>query len=345
MSSTQPASPINDNNRLGLDYRAEAERLPWRGGIWDVHTHIADPAAAERYFEAASLYGVERVWTMTQLEQVDAIRDAFGDRIAFIAVPNYEAKDEPDTFTTDWLRRIEGFAKKGCKVCKFWAAPRGVDFAPGLALDSPVRREGMRLARDAGMMFMTHVADPDTWFATRYQDSAKYGTKAEHHAVFERMLDEFGDVTWIAAHMAGNPEDLDHLQGLLDRHANLYLDTSATKWMVRELSKHPGEFLAFCKRNPGRVLFGSDVVASPNDPDERWFDLYASRYWALRTLYETGYDGPSPIVDPDIAMVDPTQAEDSTARLCGAGFDEGTLRWVYRDAAKRVLVDGGSPVS
>ncbi len=326
--------PANPANRLGLLYGYEATRLPWPGPIWDVHTHLGGVAATRGYFEAAQRFGIERVWTMTKLENVDEIQAEFGDRVRFIAVPNYEAFDQPDTFTTDWLKRIEGFAAKGCRVCKFWAAPRGVDFHPALKLDSPIRRQGMDLARSLGMTFMTHVGDPDTWFATKYQDTHRYGTKAQHHEVFERLLDEYDDVKWIAAHMGGDPEHLDHLQDLLDRHVNLYLDTSATKWMVRELSKHPGEFRKFCRRNPGRVLFGSDIVTTPTDSG---FDLVASRYWALRTLFETDYEGPSPIVDPDLYMVDPAIAPDATASMKSAKIDPQTLASVYHDAAAALL--------
>ena len=184
------------------------------------------------------------------------------------------------------------------------------------------------------MTFMTHIADPDTWFATHYADAAKYGTKPQQYEPFERMLDAYHDVTWIAAHMGGHPEDLEHLQKLLDDHGNLVLDTSATKWMIRELSKHPDEFRDFVRRNPGRVLFGSDIVATEENRD---FDLYASRYWALRTLLETDYDGKSPIVDPDLHLVDPAAPEDSTAHLRGAMFDDDLLRQVYIDTPKQVL--------
>ncbi len=334
--TTMDAPTISDANRLGLSYREEAGRLPFHGPIWDVHTHIHGVEAAKLFIEAADVFHVEHIWSMNRLEDVDPMRDVYGDRFQFIAVPDYRAaKENPDTFTTDWLRRIEGFAAKGAKVCKFWAAPRGRDLhESALLLDSPIRRQGMDLARQAGMIFMTHVADPDTWFATHYKDASRYGEKMSHYEPFERLLEEYHDVPWIAAHMAGHPEDLDHLQGLLDRHPNLYLDTSATKWMVRELSKRPVELRAFCERNRGRILFGSDIVANAQ---EVTFDLLASRYWALRTLFETCYDGPSPIVDPDLSMVDPSLPRESTARLRGAKLDDATLKSVYHGAARELL--------
>lgn len=335
VAQTAGTRPLNPANRLGLDYRREAGLLPWRGPIWDVHTHINSVEAARLFFEVARLYGVERVWSMTPLEQLDAIAAEFGDRIAFIAVPNYTARDKAKAYGPDWLNRIERFAEKGVKICKFWAAPRGRDFFPeGAALDAPIRLEGMRLAHRLGMMFMTHVGDPDTWFATHYQDAGKYGTKLEQYEPLERLLDEFGGVPWLAAHMGGWPERLDFLQGLLDRHPNLHLDTSATKWMVRELSKQPDEYADFCRRNAGRVLFGSDIVATTENRD---FDLYASRYWALRTLMETDYDGPSPIVDPDLPLIDPALPDHATARLRGAHLDDQTLSWLYHESARRLL--------
>lgn len=343
-------------NRLDLDYRKEAQRLPYRGPIVDVHTHLGGVEPTRRWFEAADLYGVQRVWSMTQLEEVDAMREAFGDRVRFIAVPNYPMKDEPGTFTTDWLRRLEAFAEKGVRIAKFWAAPRGLDFGEGLDwIDSESRRESMDLARSLGMAFMTHIADPDTWFATKYADAARYGTKASHHEALRRALDRYGDVTWIAAHLAGSPEDLDAVQRLLDEHANLHLDCSATKWMVRELSRHPDQFSDFIRHNRGRVMFGSDSVASlenmrdtaeatrpandgrPGVGGGGGFDLYASRFWALRTLIETRYDGPSPIVDPDLPMIDPTTPADATTHLAGAGLNGEDLAWLYHRTAEAVL--------
>jgi len=328
--------PKSDANRLGLAYRAEAQQLPCRGPIWDVHSHINDIESARVYFQVARLFGIEKTWSMTQLEHVDDIRDEFGDRIEFIAVPNYTARHKPDTFTTDFLRRIEAFREKGVTMVKFWAAPRGRDFSEHLALDTPLRREAMNLARSLGMKFMTHVSDPDTWFASHYKDHRRYGTKWQQFEPLERLLDDFGDVTWIAAHLAGHPEDLEHLQRLLDRHTNLYLDTSATKWMIRELSKHPRDYLQFCRANPGRILFGSDIVTSRTNLS---FDLYASRYWALRTFYETDYDGPGPIVDPDLSLLDPSLPRETTATLRGALFDPATLASVYHHAARRLLGD------
>lgn len=342
----------SDANRLGIDYAAEAERFGYTGPIIDIHTHVSSPEAAAVFLDAAKRFGVVQSWTMTGIEKARAVRGFAGDAIQFIAVPDYTKRDEPGTFTTQWLADIEAFRTElDAQIIKFWAAPRGIDFAPGddapLRLDSPIRLQGMKLAYDLGYrVFMTHVGDPDTWFATTYADADKYGTHRDQYIPLERLMDQYHDVTWIGAHMSGYPEDLDFVQGLLDRHPNYVVDTSACKWMVRELSQRPQRFAEFCRANPGRVLFGTDIVANAEnvtpgpDADEHTpdgFDLYASRFWALRTLIEGDYAGPSPIVDPDLHLVDPSVDPKAAPELRGSGMSGDVLRDIYHDAAAKVL--------
>ena len=153
-----------------------------------------------------------------------------------------------------------------------------------------------------------------------------------------------------------NAEDLGFLSGLLDRHPKLILDTSATKWMIRELSKHDtDELVSFLDRYSGRILFGSDIVTSDDHlttdesetpgfgdqlagSDHEAFELYASRYWALRTMYETDYRGESNIADPDLMMVDPNSNNEMSApELKGHGLNAARLKMLYRDAVVGTL--------
>jgi hypothetical protein len=348
-------------NRLGLDYAAEAARLPAPPSpMIDVHTHINGAEAARIYRRAAELYGVRLTYSMTALEELESIREVMGEGIRFIAVPNFRDRDNMrHHMGRGYLERIERYHALGARIVKFWTAPRSIDYAMEMGdptymrLDAPHRIEAMRLASDLGMYFMTHVADPDTWFATRYADASVYGTKRGQYEPLEMLLEQFSQ-PWIAAHMGGWPEDLEFLTGLLDRHENLFLDTSATKWMVRELSKHSREdLLAFLRRFKGRVLFGTDIVTSDDhlqpaeDENEMTakasspaeaFDLYASRFWAMRTLWQTDYAGPSPIADPDLAMVEPDRfAEMDAPTLRGHALPEDLLRSLMHDAADELL--------
>jgi len=336
-------------NRLNLNYTTEAGQFkPLNFSIIDSHSHINGVEAASVYKQIAELYGIKLTYSMTQLEELDSVKEVIGDAIRFIAVPNYFGKDRLFEHGDGFSKRIKEFYKKGSRIVKFFAAPRALDYGievgiPDLLrLDSSQRLEQMQLAADLGMIFMVHIADPDTWFATKYADASRYGTKEEQYEPLRKLLIKFKH-PWIAAHMGGSPEDLNFLSELLSEHPNLYLDTSATKWMVRELSKHSRQsLLEFFSRWKGRLLFGSDIVtenAHIADHSYDWaFDQYASRYYALRTLFETRYEGESPIADPDLAMLEPEKFSELDAPLLrGMDLPEDVLRSIYFEAAFDLL--------
>lgn len=350
------------SNVLGLDYRREAAALgPPPVPIIDFHAHINGRQAGPIYRRVAELFGVQRVYTMIRLEDAPLVRETLGDFVRFIAFTNFRSSDRGHAFRQGYLDDIRVFHRDfGARILKFWNAPRLREFFPGesgadlVELDSPWRVKQAELGAELGMKYMVHVADPDTWFRTKYSDARVYGKKLEHYRGFEVMLRRFPG-PWIAAHMGGSPESLPFLDGLLTRHNNLYLDTSATKWVVRELSAQPrDEVLAFFTKWRGRIIFGSDIVATDEhvlpretkqgdkahpmadlaDSPGSAAELYASRYFALRTMFETGYAGNSPIADPDLMMVDPSRHGPMSAPLLrGMKFSADLLRDLYRNAA------------
>jgi hypothetical protein len=67
---------------------------------------------------------------------------------------------------------------------------------------------------------------------------------------------------------------------------------------------------------------------------EEAYDLYASRYWALRTLLESEYEGESPIADPDLYMLDSqTYTPLDAPPLRGCKLDQDSLNHLYRMTA------------
>lgn len=351
-------------NRYGVDYRVEAARFgPPVRPIIDVHTHINGERAAAIYRDVMDRFGVAHTYSQTQMTQAAAVRRVLGDRITFIAIPDYLAEDKRRAFREGLLENLVVWREEyGAGMMKIWNAPRWRDLARQfnagddlIDLDSPWRRKAADRAVELGMMLMAHIADPDTWFATKYADAAKYLTKAQHYEALERMLTLY-PVPWMIAHMGGWPEDLHFLTGLLERHPGVVLDTSATKWMVRELSKHAqDDLVGFLRRFRGRILFGSDIVTMDGhltpqkSPGQRFgedlssspedaFDLYASRYWALRTMWETDYDGESNIADPDLAMVDPANHGPMSApRLVGRALPPDLLTSLYGGACEATV--------
>jgi hypothetical protein len=181
----------------------------------------------------------------------------------------------------------------------------------------------------------------------------QYGRKLDHYTPLRKALDRF-TMPWIAAHMGGFPEDLGFLDTLLEAHPNLHLDTSATKWMVRELGRHSrSEILGFLERWRGRILFGTDTVTTDEHlregdkssemgkkatSREGANDLYASRYWALRMMWEGSGEVTSPISDPDLAMVAPDKHGPLDGpMLRGLDLPPDLLRVLYRDATLALL--------
>jgi Amidohydrolase len=342
MSATSHAA-VPEYNVTGIDLY-DPSRFRYDGRpIIDVHTHVmrtqtpdppegslVDPEPsleqAEMMLDIAEQFGVGRLYTMCPADDIPPLRERFGGRLGFTGLVSKPRINEPDD---EVFRRLERYLSEGVELIKFWAAPRGRD--RGLFVDAPWRIEAARRARAAGVRtVMVHVADPDTWFQTTYADTSRFGTKEEQYVGLHRLLEKFPDLTWIAAHMGGDVEHPDHLEALLEKYPHLYFDTSATKWQVREVSPRREAVRGLISRHPGRFLFGSDLVTRHG----LHADHYASRYWCQRTLWETDWEGPSPIRDPDHKS---TADELPAPILRGVNLPDDILRQVYHDNASRLF--------
>lgn len=323
--SVQISSPP-DYNRLGLDYRQPTPRPKVRGKVIDFHCHLLAARHAPVWFEAADHFGIDAFATMMPLDEALSLQRDWGHRLLFIAVPSWQ-QNVPDPIH-DYLRCLEAFYNIGSRIVKFHFAPESM-LRRGWTLDSPRLRPVFEEAAARKMGIMTHIGDPDTWYAGRYADP-KYGTREQHYQMWESMLNQYPTIPWIGAHMGGNPEDLNRLQGFLDRHPNLSLDCSATKWVARVLSSQRNAARDFFIRNQDRILFGSDQVST----DNRDYDFYCSRYWVHRKMWETAYIGPSPIQDND-------NPADAQPTLRGLALPDAVLQKLYHDNAVRYLTSVG----
>jgi predicted TIM-barrel fold metal-dependent hydrolase len=333
-----------EHNVTGIDF-AERGHFRYHGRLIDIHAHVlrtrpddppngppkgTGPGAsleqAETMLAVAAEFGIVQTVTMCHPDDVVPLRARFGDRLLFNAMVNKQTLDEPDD---EVYRRLDRVLELGTTMIKFWAAPRGRD--RGLFVDAPWRIEAARRARVAGVRFiMVHVGDPDVWFRTTYADASRFGTKPDQYVGLERMMQLFPDLIWIGAHMGGDPEHPDHLAVLLEKYPSFYIDTSATKWQVREVSQRPAAIRALICRYPDRFLFGSDLVTRHGLVREH----YVSRYWCQRTLWESSWQGQSPIADPDWK---PPDGGSATPPLCGVGLPPDVLAPVYLGNAERLL--------
>jgi len=331
--------PLPDYNVTGQDF-GRREHLGYSGPpIIDIHSHVTmtnsiekangppdgGSDAAELMLATAAEFGIGRTYSMCPPQDIAPLRERLGKVIFFNGMIT-KKPDEPDDAA---YRTLDLFLGAGVEIVKLWAAPRGRD--RGLLLDTPWRIEALRRARAAGIrVVMVHVGDPDAWWTHTYQNTEKYGTKADQYLPLRNMIERFPDMTWIGAHMGGDPEHPDHLEQLLEEFPQLHFDTSATKWQVREVSRHRAAVRALACRRPDRFLFGSDLVTAHKYVREH----YVSRYWCQRTLWESAWAGPSPIYDPDY---DPGEGEGPRAALRGLDLPNDVLVKVYSGNARRIL--------
>ncbi|HZL33702.1 MAG TPA: amidohydrolase family protein [Tepidisphaeraceae bacterium] len=313
----------SDYNRTGLDFRRPMPRPKVRGPVIDFHCHLLAARHGKAWFEAANHYGIDRFVTMSPLEEAVGLDRDWPGRLQFIVVPKWP--DTPPDFIDDYMRRIEAYYNLGSRIVKFHSAP-GTMLMRGIRLDSPKFKPVFREIAARKMAIMTHIGDPDTWYAGKYADTAKYGSRDDHYQMWESVMQEFPDVPWMGAHLGGNPENPARLQSLLDRYPNLSLDCSATRWMAREVSARRDAVRELFIRNQDRIVFGSDQVST----DDRGFDFLASRFWVHRKLWETAYIGPNPIFDPDLPA-------DRQPELRGLALPDEVLQKLYHDNAARFL--------
>lgn len=316
-----PKGEGRSSNRTGVDLRTPPpRRLP--GPIIDAHAHVGHPRLAELFVEAARAYHVDQVLSISAPEDADALRDRYGSFFDFYYRVLFDEKDDPDTFEKLTLERIHAAAEKDFKALKFWFKPQ-FNYEAGVRFDDPLMYPIFESAGRYGLPCLMHIADPDLWFERVYNDPRKYGTKPDNYHQFTNAFRDFPDVTFIGAHLAGDPEHLGHLQELLDEFPNLVLDCSATKWVARELSRKPEEARAFFVRNSDRIMFGTDLVTFPGIDD---FERYASRYWVHQMLWETDVRCESPIDDPDC---------EGPPRICGLDLPEEVLeKLLWRNAVR-----------
>src|SRR4051794_2220788 len=175
-----PGPPPNPpaHTRLGMDFRKPIPRPKVRGWVIDAHTHLLAARHAKDWFEAAAHYGIDAFVTMSPLEEALVLQRNYPGRLQFIAIPKWGENN-----FDDWHRRLESFYNLGSRIIKFHMAP-GTMAARGWNLNTPAIRKIIADAASRGMILMSHVGDPDTWYHGKYTDTAKYGTREEHYQIW-----------------------------------------------------------------------------------------------------------------------------------------------------------------
>jgi len=291
--------------------------------IVDIHMHVADVKATRVYVEAAESYGIVRAVGLThKVGEVKKLRKAFGEFFEYCGHLDMRGMERGEKWSARECRRVDRLAEDGYRFLKLKVVPLDHEPAPWYIDDERLGPVLARLA-ERGMMLQIHIAQPDCWWGKHFA-AKQVGTKLSYFDQVENVLAAHPTLKVLGVHLGCHAEDLEHLSGLLRRYPNYLLDTSATKWVVRELSAQHEAARAFFVRWRDRIAFGSDlVVHAKADPT-----YYTSRFHVQRTMWESDVEQASMIRDPDAG---------GQCHMRPLALPEGVLRRVYRDNALVML--------
>jgi len=301
---------------------------PYRGPIADAHMHARDAAAMENYWTVARLYGIHYACPIVELPVALELQQRYGDHVRPIVWgirPRQENFQDLGAFRRKKEALLEAIAQHGWRWVKLWFTPRFL-YWHRVWLDDPHLDFFFERMARLHLNLLVHVADPDVWFVREHGDRARE-VKRQHYLQLERRLQAFPHMVFQLAHFAGYPEDLDFLDRLLERYPQVVLDSSATKWVAREFSRHGERARRFMVRWQERIVFGTDLVAHPEREKEGPRDHYATRFYVHQRLWEQAGVFDSPIEDAD--SLEPP-------RFYGLALPEDVLRRFYWDNAARL---------
>ncbi len=256
--------------------------------IWDSHVHIWSADAFEPLLKIGRQYGVHQFMGIAAPDVKKTLEEnGHGDLVNFAYYLPIDAfaSHEPERI----LKALDEAHSENYSMVKLWFGPRFLDFFKAdkpFSLNLPIFDPVFSLIEKYGIPMDIHVADPDIWYDTKYQDIIRYRTKNQAMNEFRNILREYSFPKLISVHFNSLPEHLDQVSKDLTDFPNLYIDTASTKWMVRELGKNIESTRSFFEKHYTRVLFATDLSVGWEDRDEEYL---ATRYWAQRIFWESNH--------------------------------------------------------
>jgi predicted TIM-barrel fold metal-dependent hydrolase len=309
-------------------------RDTWKytGPIFDAHTHIGTIENTSKMIAIEDEYGVSKqIGIVHNEEGFQAAKEQYPDR--FIYAKYLSLRDIAQYNVQPVLEEISKLLDQGYSLAKTWFGPRWRDYIENVPRDFQInhpRLEPIFQALEGNEIpLIIHMSDPDTYYASQYKDSEKYGYKDEHLSQLEDVLSRHPKLRFQIPHFGSQPEihRLPNLSMWLDRFPNVVVDTASSRWMARELSKDTEKAREFMLRYSDRVLFGTDLSAGRGDRD-----YFSGRYNAQRILWDTGERGtPLPFPDADTK-------ETGGTFINGLDLPLSVLRKLYWENANRIYV-------
>lgn len=272
------------------------------------------------------------------------------DRFAVFCGVDYDTFTVDPRFGETEAKRLRESAALGARGLKVWKL-LGLRLRDTRGHLIPVDDERLdplwATAAELGLPVLIHVADPVAFFQPLDRFNERYEELVRHpdwhfsptrptadpahpdFPSFEEVIEQFATMmarhpstVFIGAHVGCYAEDLGWVGRTLDACPNFYVDPSAR---IAELGRQPYSARDFFIRYQDRILFGTDAA-----PD---VDVYRRYYRFLETRDEYFSYGHGPV------------GGSGRWNIYGLDLPDDVLQKVYRDNARRVVLDAEPPAS
>lgn len=250
------------------------------------------------------------------------------------------AKDDPTTwacnqtgFVRDVVEKLAQARLKGIVGVKFFKqfglGYRNADQSL-IKIDDPRFDPIWKACGELQLPVIIHTGDPAAFFQpidrfnerieelARHPDWSFYGKdfpkRNELLAARNRVIKRHPQTTFVGAHMAGNPEDLETVGKWIQEFPNLYVEIASR---IGELGRQPFTARRFVLKYQDRVLFGTDGP---------WPEKRLNYYWRF---LETG--------DENFPYSEKTPPPQGLWNIYGIELPESVLEKVYFKNALSIL--------
>ncbi len=204
----------------------------------------------------------------------------YGFTMAGFAVPYTEPLyDDAKKFTEDCIGQLRdhvAMGARGLKILKDLGLRHHDATGEVVRIDDDQFAPIWEAAGDLGVPVLIHQSDPYGFFQPATQENEHFDTlkkypdwgfsgpefpsKQQLLAARDNLVKNHPNVTFILAHVANFTENLSYVSDLLDANPNVHIDFSAR---MDELGRQPYSAREFFIRYQDRIIFGSDMPASP----------------------------------------------------------------------------------
>ena len=276
-------------------------------------------------------------------EHIEYLWKQYRDRFVIFANIDWQGdgeQDKPETWscqredfargTVEALRDAKQKGVSGVKIFKQFGLGYRKPDGSLHKIDDPRWDPIWSACGELGLPIIIHTADPAAFFQPIDETNERWEELHRHPEwhfppdkfpkrdqlleARNRVISRHPKTTFIGAHFANNPEDLQAVGDWLDKYPNLYVEFASR---IGELGRQPYTARKFFLKYQDRILFGTDGP---------WPETRIRLYWRFLETYDENF--------PYSEKPFPPQG---FWNIYGIGLPDDVLRKVYSANAKKII--------